>query len=100
MTDPSYPDDLRQYCKKTATVQAWRFDPDSKVQPGAIWCKHKDRNWENDRWFIQTIRGDLKIFKGDWIIFSPDIEIDVQNDDMFRKTYEEIPRIKDAQQNP
>ncbi|MCV3330065.1 DUF1642 domain-containing protein [Pediococcus pentosaceus] len=99
---------LKEY-RKTATVKAEQFNPDEYIPEYAFnnlervpWTtSEKLENMlsilktgePKPDWRIKTIEGDMKINPGDWIATGVEGEHWAIADDVFKKTYAELPVI-------
>lgn len=79
---------LKEY-RKTATIKAEQFDGSEemikKYGIGTIML-----TIDNYQYYIKTLEGDLVISIGDWIATGVEGEHWAIDDEIFRKTYEEV----------
>lgn len=94
--------------RKTATIKAEQFDPESGIIPQGV----SEREYEHTtsgmisamvdelntgkpshNWHVKTLEGYLKINPGDWIATGVNGEHLAIADDVFKKTYAELPVI-------
>lgn len=94
--------------RKTATIKAEQFDPENGVVPQGVFEKEYDHTTSgmisamvdelntgkpSHNWYVKTLEGDLKVNPGDWIATGIDCEHWPIADDVFKKTYAELPVI-------
>lgn len=94
--------------RKTANIKAEQFDPENGVIPEGVFDKKYDYTtsymilemMENistgtpvHNWYIKTLEGELKVNPGDWIATGINGEHWPIADDVFKKTYAELPVI-------
>lgn len=86
--------------RKIATIQAEQFDGSQKmikkygIEDSAE-SGYNDSYWRDEGLFIPTKEGYLGINNGDWVATGIDGEHWPIADDVFRKTYDELPAIPD-----
>lgn len=84
--------------RRIATIQAEQFDGSQKmikkygIEDSAE-SGYNDSDWEDEGLCIPTKEGYLRINNGDWVATSIDGEHWPISDDVFRKTYAELPVI-------
>lgn len=84
--------------RKTATIKAEQFDESQKmikkygIEDSAE-SGYNDSDWEDEGLCIPTKEGYLRINNGDWVATGIDGEHWPIADDVFRKTYDELPVI-------
>ena len=84
--------------RKIATIQAEQFDGTQKmikkygIEDSAE-SGYNDSDWEDEGLCIPTKEGYLRINNGDWVATGIDGEHWPIDDDVFRKTYAELPVI-------
>lgn len=94
--------------RKTATIKAEQFDPDKGIIPNGVFDKAFESTTSDmlrqmaeralngkpvTNWHVATLEGDLKVASGDWIATGVNGEHWPIADDIFRKTYAELPVI-------
>lgn len=94
--------------RKTCTIKAEQFDPENGVIPEWVFDKEFEyttsdmlsqmmKNAETGvpirNWHIKTLEGDLKVNPGDWIATGVNGEHWPIADEVFKKTYDELPVI-------
>lgn len=85
--------------RNTATIKAEQFDPESDVIPGGMisaMVNELETGNTSHNWYIETIEGELKVKPGDWIATGANGERRVITDDVFKKTYAELPVMPKA----
>lgn len=84
--------------RKTATIKAEQFDESQKmikkygIEDSAE-SGYNDSDWEDEGLCIPTKEGYLRINNGDWVATGIDGEHWPIADDVFRKTYAELPAV-------
>lgn len=94
--------------RKTATIKAEQFDPENGVVPQGVFDKEYEHTTsgmisamvdelntgqQSHNWHVKTLEGDLKVKPGDWITTGVNGEHWAIADDVFKKTYAELPVI-------
>nr|DAM08122.1 MAG TPA: Protein of unknown function (DUF1642) [Caudoviricetes sp.] len=94
--------------RKTSTIKAEQFDPENSVIPEGVFDKEYEHTTsgmisamvdelenghQSHNWHIKTLEGDLKVNPGDWIATGLNGEHWPIADDIFKKTYAELPVI-------
>ena len=94
--------------RKTATIKAEQFDPENGVIPDGVFDKEFEHTTSGmisamvnelqtgnpaHNWHIKTLEGDLKVNTGDWIATGIKGEHWPIADNVFKKTYVELPVI-------
>ncbi|ARO06832.1 DUF1642 domain-containing protein [Lactiplantibacillus plantarum] len=94
--------------RKTATIKAEQFDPENGIVPQGVFDKEYEHTTSgmisamvdelntgkpSHNWHVKTLEGDLKINPRDWIATGIDGEHWPIADDVFKKTYAELPVI-------
>lgn len=86
--------------RKTTTIKAEQFDGSQKmikkygIEDSAE-SGYNDSDWEDEGLCIPTKEGYLRIDNGDWIATGVNGEHWLISDNVFRKTYDELPAIPD-----
>lgn len=96
--------------RKTATIKAEQFDPENGVIPEGVFDKEFEHTTSGmisqmvnelktgeqaHNWHVKTLEGDLKVNPGDWIATGINGEHWPIADDVFKKTYAELPLISE-----
>lgn len=88
--------------RKTATIKAEQFDEDkwreiydNAKSPKDWWAKSKrlGLDYHTGSFVITTLEGDMRVIDGDWIATGVSGEHWPIADDVFRKTYAELPAV-------
>ncbi len=94
--------------RKTAIIKAQQFDPENDVIPEGVFDKEFEHTTSGmisqmvnelqtgeqaHNWHVKTLEGDLKVNPGDWIATGVNGEHWAIADDVFKKTYKELPVI-------
>lgn len=94
--------------RKTAAIKAEKFDPENGVIPDGVFDKEFEYTTSDmllqmmksaetgvpiHNWYIKTLKGDLKVNPGDWIATGVNGEHWAIADEVFKKTYAELPVI-------
>jgi len=94
--------------RKTATIEAEQFDPENGVITEGVFDKEYEHTTsgmisamvdelenghQSHNWHIKTLEGDLKVNPGDWIATGVNGEHWPIADEVFKKTYAELPVI-------
>lgn len=97
--------------RKTATIKAEQFDPENETVPQGVFDKDYEHTTSgmisamvdelntgkpSHNWHVKTLEGDLKVNPGDWIATGVNGEHWPIADDVFKKTYAELPVIPKA----
>ncbi|AWI40684.1 hypothetical protein LpLQ80_09155 [Lactiplantibacillus plantarum] len=94
--------------RKTDTIKAEQFDPENGIIPQGVFEKEYEHTTSGmisamidqletgnqyHNWHVKTLEGDLKVKPGDWIATGVNGEHWPIADDVFKKTYAELPVI-------
>jgi len=94
--------------RKTATIKAEQFDPENGVIPEGVFDKEYEHTTSgmisamvdelenghpSHNWRIKTLEGELKVKPGEWIATGVNGEHWPIANDIFKKTYAELPAI-------
>jgi len=94
--------------RKTATIEAEQFDPENGVITEGVFDKEYEHTTSgmisamvdelenghrSHNWHIKTLEGELKVKPGDWIATGLNGEHWAIADDVFKKTYAELPVV-------
>lgn len=96
---------------KTVPIEAEQFDPDRGIIPDGVFNKEFEYTTSDmlhqmaeraltgrpvTNWYVATLEGNLKVAPGDWIATGVNGEHWAIKDDVFKKTYAELPVIPSA----
>lgn len=96
--------------RRTATIKAEQFDPILGVIPQGVFEKGYEHTTsdmlvamldelktgnQSHNWYVKTLKGELKVKPGDWIATGVNGEHWPIAEDVFKKTYAELPVVPD-----